>query len=59
MQTYKNPICNYCNHLISKFFHFQHYSVSTNGKNLQDLKKELFLLRICWLKLHIDDIANK
>ncbi|KUC52669.1 hypothetical protein DE66_06810, partial [Salmonella enterica subsp. enterica serovar Kentucky] len=21
MQTYKNLICNYCNHLISKIFH--------------------------------------
>ncbi|HGP2902809.1 TPA: hypothetical protein ACLGZT_003910, partial [Salmonella enterica] len=23
MQTYKNLICNYCNHLISKIFHIQ------------------------------------
>ncbi|HFL3954351.1 TPA: hypothetical protein ACG3VY_004878, partial [Salmonella enterica subsp. enterica serovar Infantis] len=21
MQTYKNLVCNYCNHLISKIFH--------------------------------------
>ncbi|HFW2961281.1 TPA: hypothetical protein ACIBD0_004782, partial [Salmonella enterica subsp. enterica serovar Birkenhead] len=26
MQTYKNLICNYCNHLISKIFHIQYYS---------------------------------
>ncbi|EOX2300216.1 hypothetical protein ACPDPW_004250, partial [Salmonella enterica subsp. enterica serovar Schwarzengrund] len=26
MQTYKNPICNYCNHLISKIFHIKYYS---------------------------------
>ncbi|EOG2738789.1 hypothetical protein ACPFVK_004834, partial [Salmonella enterica subsp. enterica serovar Schwarzengrund] len=25
MQTYKNPICNYCNHLISKIFHIKYY----------------------------------
>ncbi|EOI1218210.1 hypothetical protein ACPVAZ_004360, partial [Salmonella enterica subsp. enterica serovar Schwarzengrund] len=24
MQTYKNPICNYCNHLISKIFHIKY-----------------------------------
>ncbi|HGA9299965.1 TPA: hypothetical protein ACIUAF_003254, partial [Salmonella enterica subsp. enterica serovar Saintpaul] len=24
MQTYKNLICNYCNHLISKIFHIQY-----------------------------------
>ncbi|EBP0116356.1 hypothetical protein FNI15_06395 [Salmonella enterica subsp. salamae] len=59
MQTYKNPICNYCNHLISKIFHIQHYSVSTNGKNLQYLEKELFLLRIRRLNLHIHNITNK
>ncbi|EPP1489334.1 hypothetical protein ACUL4K_003853, partial [Salmonella enterica subsp. enterica serovar Infantis] len=23
MQTYKNLVCNYCNHLISKIFHIQ------------------------------------
>ncbi|HIA1193330.1 hypothetical protein DE25_13790, partial [Salmonella enterica subsp. enterica serovar Kentucky] len=28
MQTYKNLICNYCNHLISKIFHIQYYSAS-------------------------------
>ncbi|MEO3312591.1 hypothetical protein KJ194_20285, partial [Salmonella enterica subsp. enterica serovar Typhi] len=26
MQTYKNLICNYCNHLLSKIFHIQYYS---------------------------------
>ncbi|MFB1744216.1 hypothetical protein ACEY64_19480, partial [Salmonella enterica subsp. enterica] len=25
MQTYKNLVCNYCNHLISKIFHIQYY----------------------------------
>ncbi|APY59256.1 hypothetical protein [Salmonella enterica] len=59
MQTYKNPICNYCNHLISKNFHIQHYFVSTNRENLQHLKKKLFLLSICWIKLHVHDIVNR
>ncbi|ECM7464532.1 hypothetical protein JN45_14225, partial [Salmonella enterica subsp. enterica serovar Typhimurium] len=44
MQTYKNLICNYCNHLISKIFHIQYYSASINRENLQHLKKKLFLL---------------
>ncbi|HGB1956594.1 TPA: hypothetical protein ACIUHU_004195, partial [Salmonella enterica subsp. enterica serovar Orientalis] len=26
---------------------------------LQHLKKKLFLLSICWLKLHIHNIANR
>ncbi|EBP3214491.1 hypothetical protein HL92_004104 [Salmonella enterica] len=59
MQTYKNPICNYCNHLISKFFYIQHCSVSINRENLQHLKKKLFLLSMCWLKLHAHNIANR
>ncbi|EBC0444831.1 hypothetical protein CSJ54_17710, partial [Salmonella enterica] len=50
---YKNPICNYCNHLISKIFHIKYYSASINRENLQRLKKKLFLLSICWLKLHV------
>ncbi|ECI3854305.1 hypothetical protein DOQ99_14865 [Salmonella enterica subsp. enterica] len=53
MQTYKNLICNYCNHMIYKFFHIQYYSASINRENLQRLKKKLFLLSICWLKLHV------
>lgn len=59
MQTYKNLICNYCNHLISKIFHIQYYSASINRENLQRLKKKLFLLSICWLKLHVHNIANR
>ncbi|EBI6639646.1 hypothetical protein D0P25_16985 [Salmonella enterica] len=61
MQTYKNPICNYCNHLISKIFHIQYYSASINRENLQHLKikKKLFLLSICWLKLHVHNIVNR
>ncbi|HFW4300084.1 TPA: hypothetical protein ACIBOC_000975, partial [Salmonella enterica subsp. enterica serovar Virchow] len=27
--------------------------------NLQRLKKKLFLLSICWLKLHVHNIANR
>ncbi|EGN1477861.1 hypothetical protein IR557_000137 [Salmonella enterica] len=46
MQTYKNQICNYCNHLISKIFHIKYYSASINRENLQHLKKKLFLLSI-------------
>ncbi|EJC4153317.1 hypothetical protein MYZ29_003594 [Salmonella enterica] len=59
MQTYKNLICNYCNHLISKIFHIQYYSASINREHLQHLKKKLFLLSICWLKLHVHNIANR
>ncbi|EDE9718269.1 hypothetical protein EI963_13810, partial [Salmonella enterica] len=54
-----NLICNYCNHLISKVFHIQYYSASINRENLQCLKKKLFLLSICWLKLHVHNIANR
>ncbi|EAB5053044.1 hypothetical protein EG177_11600, partial [Salmonella enterica] len=50
---------NYCNHLISKIFYIQHYSVSINREKLQHLKKELFSLNICWLKLHPHNIANR
>ncbi|HGB5655804.1 TPA: hypothetical protein ACIWDW_002793, partial [Salmonella enterica subsp. enterica serovar Enteritidis] len=27
--------------------------------NLQRLKKKLFLLSICWLKLHVHNTANR
>ncbi|HFW1627077.1 TPA: hypothetical protein ACIPEX_003085, partial [Salmonella enterica subsp. enterica serovar Chester] len=27
--------------------------------NLQRLKKKLFLLSICWLKLHVHNIVNR
>ncbi|HFW4587389.1 TPA: hypothetical protein ACIPA8_004424, partial [Salmonella enterica subsp. enterica serovar 4,5,12:b:-] len=27
--------------------------------NLQRLKKKLFLLSICWLKLHVHNISNR
>ncbi|UJL40791.1 hypothetical protein JS561_01935 [Salmonella enterica subsp. enterica serovar Infantis] len=58
MQTYKNLVCNYCNHLISKIFHIQYYSASIKRKP-SALKKKLFLLSICWLKLHVHNIANR
>ncbi|HFW3168199.1 TPA: hypothetical protein ACIO4D_004307, partial [Salmonella enterica subsp. enterica serovar Java] len=28
-------------------------------ENLQRLKKKLFLLSICWLKLHVHNISNR
>ncbi|EAA7554105.1 hypothetical protein A6833_07965 [Salmonella enterica] len=54
MQTYKNHICNYCNHLIFKNSHIQHsYCYQQMKQSLNIKKKKLFWLRTRLLKLQI------